>query len=53
MFHKEGFKIIIVSFLICAAIAVAADYFLADYFYIAKFLQLVVLVLFFSYPLLF
>lgn len=46
MFHKEGFKIITISFLICAAIAIAADYFLVDYFYIAKILQLAELILF-------
>ena len=46
MFHKEGFKIIIVSFLLCTALTLTAEHFLVDYFYIAKAIQLLILVFF-------
>ena len=38
MFHKEGFKIIINTFLLCAAIALASEY-LIENFWIQKSLQ--------------
>ncbi len=46
MFHKEGFKIILISFFLTTAICVASDYYLTDYFYVAKGIQAIVIVLF-------
>ena len=44
MFHKEGFTIIIVSFLIATIVAVSAEYFLGQY-WIKKGLQVIALAL--------
>ncbi|MGB0779953.1 MAG: phosphatidylserine decarboxylase family protein [Flavobacteriaceae bacterium] len=44
MFHKEGFTIIIVSFLIATLVAVSAEYFIGQY-WIKKGLQLIALAL--------
>lgn len=44
MFHKEGFKIIINTFLLCAAIALLADYRI-DHFWIQKSVQILSVVI--------
>ena len=44
MFHKEGFTIIIVSFLIASIVAVSAEYFIGQY-WIKKGLQVIALAL--------
>ena len=44
MFHKEGFKIIINTFLLCAAIALLAEYRI-DHFWIQKSLQILSVVI--------
>ena len=44
MFHKEGFKIIINTFLLCAAIALLAEYQI-DHFWIQKFVQILSVVI--------
>lgn len=46
MFHKEGFKIILVSFFLIVGISIALDHFLFEYFYIVKGIQLILLILF-------
>ena len=44
MFHKEGFKIIINTFLLCAAIALLAEYQI-DHFWIQKLVQILSVVI--------
>ena len=44
MFHKEGFKIIINTFLLCAAIALLAEYRI-DHFWIQKSVQILSVVI--------
>ena len=44
MFHKEGFKIIINTFLLCAAIALLAEYQI-DHFWIQKSVQILSVVI--------
>ena len=44
MFHKEGFKIIINTFLLCAALALLAEYRI-DHFWMQKALQLLSVVI--------
>ena len=44
MFHKEGFKIIINTFLLCAAIALLAEYWI-DHYWIEKSVQILSMVI--------